>query len=453
MSVVNVTVGNSGLASLLERCEKELESSMLPAAVFSNDAVFEAEMRNIFARNWVFLGHVSEIPNQGDYVLRRIGLDPVIVARDDAGEINVMSNFCRHRGTEMCQSDHGNAQTFTCPYHGWIYKNNGDWLSAPHVAQAYRELDQKQWGLARVPNVDVHQGMIFANVAPDAEPLLDALGGASWFLDALFGLHPDGMRVMGPPDRWRIRTDWKSGCENFGGDNYHVDTAHLSMDDIGMTARVREMYAYVRQYDVGNGHIFTGHDLVEWFQSRDFDWWGYPKDLSDQFDVSRLDDAQKEMLATAPPLTGTIFPNLTYLRFAGSPEPGVQPLGIYTSLRQWQPVAPGVMELWSWQLTWNCASEEYSQACYAAGQNAFSASGVFEQDDTVNWEGVPLLARSVFPGSDTALNYQLGFGGMSDNPANPDWKGPGVQRTSGIGEQNQRAFYQRWLKEMQSAPA
>jgi N,N-dimethyl phenylurea N-demethylase alpha subunit len=446
-----MTITKTELERLLDRCEKELESSMLPVSVFNNDAVFAAEMEQIFGRCWIFVGHETEIPNRGDYVLRRIGLDPVIVVRDESGDINVLSNYCRHRGTELCQVDQGNASHFRCPYHGWIYKNNGDWQSAPNVKQAYRELDPQQWGMFKAPHVGVHQGMIFANVSADAPPLLEYLGPSAWFLDTLFGLHPDGMRVMGPPDRWRVQTDWKSGAENFGGDNYHVQTAHVSLDDIGLLQRSREMANYVRQYEAGDGHIFTGHNFKGWF-GPEWDLWGYPPELAEQFDLGDFDEAQKQLLDDAPPVTGTIFPNLTYLRFPGSPDPGVQPFATYTSMRQWQPVAPGVMELWSWQFGWNAASNEYNDACYAAGQNAFSSSGVFEQDDTVVWEGLPHAARSVFPGkNDMVLNYQLGHKGMSDNFPEETYLGPGVKRSTGIGEQNQRSFYLRWLKELRNA--
>lgn len=445
-----MTEMSKDLRKLLTLCEKELEQSMLPVAVFGSDEVFQREMEQIFGRCWVFLGHVTEIPNVGDYVVRRIGLDQVIVVRDDSGEISVLSNFCRHRGTELCQEDRGSgASTFTCPYHGWVYKNNGDWMSAPHVAQAYRELDPKQWGLNRVPNVGVHQGLIFANVAADAEPLLDYLGGAAWFLDALLGLHPDGMRVTGPPTRWRVQTDWKSAAEQFGGDNYHVDNAHISLDDIGMFPGMREMHKFNHQYDLECGHIFTGHDFPAWFGPEGWEYWAFPKDITDQFDLSVLDDAQRHLLKSSIPVTGTIFPNLSWLRFPGSADPANVPFATYSSFRQWQPVAPGVMELWSWQLVWNCGTDEYNKACYDAGQNAFSASGMFEQDDTVVWEGLPRMARSVFPGGDTPLNYQLGFNGMSTNAPDPTWQGPGIARKGGLGEQNQRAFYTRWLKEMQ----
>lgn len=438
------------LKTLLDCCEKQLESSTLPASIFNNEAVFAAEMKRIFGRVWVFLGFDSEIPNKGDYVLRQIGLDSVIVVRDETGTVNVLSNHCRHRGTEICYVDQGNASHFRCPYHGWVYRNNGDWQTAPHVTRAYRELDPKQWGLFKAPHVEVFHGLIFASLADDAPSLRDELGGAAWMLDACFGLHPDGMRVIGPPDRWRIKSDWKVGAENFGGDNYHADTVHVSLDDVGMVENLRQMVTFISQYDLGNGHIFTGHDFLKWF-GPGWDIWGYPQDLIDKFSVSGLDEAQRSMLSGSVPVTGTIFPNLTYLRFPGSPDPGVQPLAIYTSLRQWQPVAPGVMELWSWQLTWNAASNEYTKACYAAGQNAFSSSGVFEQDDTAAWEGIPRAAKSEFPAqqNDMTFNYQLGHEGMSDNPVDETWQGPGVVRRSGIGEQNQRSFYQRWLKEMQ----
>src|ERR1700674_667097 len=84
------------LGNLLDRVEKDLESGLVTARIFSDDAVFTAEMERIFTRNWVFVGHVSEIPKKGDYVLRRIGLDQVLVTRDEEGEINVISNICRH---------------------------------------------------------------------------------------------------------------------------------------------------------------------------------------------------------------------------------------------------------------------------------------------------------------------------------------------------------------------
>jgi phenylpropionate dioxygenase-like ring-hydroxylating dioxygenase large terminal subunit len=440
------------LADLLQRCEKEIQQGMMPVQIFGNDAVFEAELERVFARTWMFLGHVSEIPNPGDYVLRRIGLDPVIVVRGDDDKIRVLSNFCRHRGTALCQVDQGNAVNFTCPYHGWIYKNTGEWQSAPKVARAYRELDPKEWGLFEAPHVDTIHGLIYANLAPDAPSLREFLGECVWFLDLIFGLHPAGMRVVGTPTRWRMRSDWKSGPDNFAGDNYHVDTTHYSMDVVGVMPNSKKMVDYVYQYDVADGFSFTGHNFRDWFGPEWNTPWGYPKELSDQFDLSNLDEGQISVLNKSILVTGNMWPNLSFVRFPGTPDPASIPPATYTQLRQFQPVAPGLMDIWVWQFAWECESPEYTALSVAAGTNAFSSSGLFEQDDTVVWEGFPRAGRSVFPARTDAmsLNFQLGFNEMSDNSPDPDWKGPGTARMTGIGESGHRNFYRRWVAEMRS---
>ena len=55
---------------------------------FVSDDVYRLEIERIFNRTWVFLAHESEIPGPGDYVARTLGTAPVIVVRDDNGEIS-----------------------------------------------------------------------------------------------------------------------------------------------------------------------------------------------------------------------------------------------------------------------------------------------------------------------------------------------------------------------------
>ena len=75
------------VARLCDRVEKDLDQGMLPVEVFNDERVFRAEMDRIFTRTWVFLGHETEIPQSGDFMLRKIGLDQVIVTRTGKGEI------------------------------------------------------------------------------------------------------------------------------------------------------------------------------------------------------------------------------------------------------------------------------------------------------------------------------------------------------------------------------
>ena len=436
------------LQGLLDRAEAGIAQGLLPVEVFSDDEVFQAEMERVFARSWVFVAHESEIPEKGDYVLRRIGLDPVIVSRDEEGRIHVMSNFCRHRGTQVCQSDRGNATHFRCPYHGWTYKNNGDWAGAPHSREAYGgRLDAREWGLLRAPRVGSYQGFIFASLSAEGPDLKEYLGGAAWILDAICGLHPDGMRVVGVPERTQVRADWKTGAENFAGDNYHVDVGHWALEKAEYLAGIQSTNEFANCIELGNGHSFLAHSLEQWFGPA-MELWGYPPHVREQFDLSRLDEQQRRMLKEYPPTVGTIFPNLSYIRFLGPAEAG-RPPAVYTRFSQWQPLAPGTMELWNWQFAYSFMSEEDARASYAAGQFAFGSAGVFEQDDTAVWEGAPRAARSVWNRqSGLMLNYQQGVGGKVQHAPDPDYTGPGVLHRSGYGEFGQLAFYRHWLQMM-----
>jgi phenylpropionate dioxygenase-like ring-hydroxylating dioxygenase large terminal subunit len=124
-----------------------IEQGRLPGRVFGDDTILEWEYERIFGRCWLFLGHESEIPEPGDYVLRRMGRDSVIVVRDDNRKINVLLNHCRHWGATLCSFDQGNTSRFRCPYHGWTYKTTGELIAAPHLKKAYASLNLSEWGL------------------------------------------------------------------------------------------------------------------------------------------------------------------------------------------------------------------------------------------------------------------------------------------------------------------
>ena len=65
-------------------------------SLYTEPRVFADEMDRIFLGGWVFVGHESEIPNTGDWVTRRLGLEPVIMVRDEDGRVQVLANRCAH---------------------------------------------------------------------------------------------------------------------------------------------------------------------------------------------------------------------------------------------------------------------------------------------------------------------------------------------------------------------
>ena len=427
-----------------DRVEQSLDQGLMPVEVFRDERLFRAEMERIFTRSWVFVAHETEIANPGDFVLRKVGLDKVIVTRSRNGQVNVLLNHCRHRGAELCFEDSGNATHFRCPYHGWTYKNDGDFVGAPNMSEAYGvRPDPKKWGLLRAPKVESIHGFVFACLSEEAPGLREYLGGAAWMFDAIFGLHPDGMRVLAPPERLVIKGDWKIGAEQFSGDSYHVSTTHYSTTASKFVeGDVREFIGKTRGFLFENGHSFLGHVLPEWLGPA-YELWGYAPQFQKQFDLSRLDAAQVKMLKTVPPTIGTIFPNLSYNRFPQPASPGEPPIP-FTNIRVWQPLEPGVMEMWNWELEWKFMPDANAQRAYKAAQFTFGSGGIFEQDDTAIWESVTKASSSPW---NRKKQVQLHYQQRRIDP-DPDWKGPGQFFPTTLGEYMQKAFWRRWVKDM-----
>ncbi|QYN33513.1 Rieske 2Fe-2S domain-containing protein [Pseudonocardia sp. DSM 110487] len=434
---------------LLHRVEQALAEDRLPAEIFNDDALFAAEMDQVFGTCWVFVAHESEIPNPGDFVQRRIGVDPVIVTRDGHGGVNVLSNYCRHRGTQVCQTDTGNSRFFKCPYHGWTYSNNGDLVGTPNMRGAYgTPLDAKEWGLFRAPRVDVRSGMIFASLAAEGPSLEEYLGDAAWMLEMLVDLHPKGMRVAGPPERYKLKSDWKTGAENFSGDAYHVGTLHYSNEQIRIIQGTKANVEVTRLYDFGSGHYSINMPFTE-VAGPEFTFWGYGAETAAKFDLSGLDEAQQHIVTHEPPIIGNIFPNLSFVR---APIPlatdgqFTMQMAVATIFRQWQPIGPGQMEVWNWQFVWDFQSEEESLASAVAGQFVFGSAGTFEVDDTVAWEGAPKAAKSPWmKREDMQFNFEQAHRSVEREP-DPAYQGRGIKRGTGYGEHNQLNFYRHWLR-------
>src|SRR5690242_13909080 len=79
--------GDEQIDQMLATMAADIDRGTLPTRIFNDAAVHRLEMERIFSRCWVFVGHVSEIAAPGDYMLRYIGQDEFIVARDEADEI------------------------------------------------------------------------------------------------------------------------------------------------------------------------------------------------------------------------------------------------------------------------------------------------------------------------------------------------------------------------------
>lgn len=181
--------------------------------------VYEQELSQLVFRSWLYAGHVSEIPNSGDYQLFEIGEDSVIIVRGDDGEVHALMNVCRHRGARVCEEQEGSRKTFVCPYHGWVYRTDGS-LKAAREMQVLEGFDTSAYGLKKA-RIEIFQGLIFINCDPDAADFRGPLKNLS---EPLGAYDLENAKVA-HKHTYRVDANWKLVLENYL-ECYHCATSH-----------------------------------------------------------------------------------------------------------------------------------------------------------------------------------------------------------------------------------
>ena len=297
------------------RYDELVRDDRIHASLYTDPRIFADEMERIFHRGWVFVGHASEIPNAGDFVTRPLGTQPALMVRGTDGEIAVLLNRCRHRGTMVCAADRGTARTFACPYHGWTYDLSGALIGVPYPGGYDAAFDRSTRGLARAPRIDSYRGFVFASLGETGPSLADHLGPAVRLIDRSCDLSPEGEVVL--TAGWvkhRCAANWKMLPEN-DSDGYHLGFVHRALFRTvrsqyqTVVGDERTIKAVVR--DWGHGHI-----EIDWSPGYQgpFEWFGgAPPSLVADY-VARMErrygTARAQQLFFEGPAHALIFPNL-----------------------------------------------------------------------------------------------------------------------------------------------
>lgn len=319
----------------------DLERGRVHMHAYTDQAVFAEEMRRIFHRTWIYVGHESEVTAAGDYTTSHVGQIPVILSRDEDGGLNVLVNRCAHRGTTVCQRERGTANYFKCEYHGWVYDNKGA-LTGVSLSRGYGDGELPAGlGLQRLPRVDSYRGLVFACLDPDVEPLPDFLGLARPYLDDWAAQTPEeSVALEGGSWRLRYNGNWKLQVEN-STEGYHPDFLHQAAIRVQVhnsnraraasgragekrrPQRIAAMQGHGR--DLGNGHNLVETPQVGALAAR-----RYPADFVARLEQRYGPDRVPHLLG--PPWRLLIFPNLS---IAGPNIRVIQPLAVdRTAVRQ-----------------------------------------------------------------------------------------------------------------------
>ncbi|MFQ8430449.1 aromatic ring-hydroxylating oxygenase subunit alpha [Amaricoccus sp. W119] len=206
------------------------QAMAMPPALYTSEAVCAAEKERIFARDWICVGRASRLAKPGEYMTYDLAGQPVIVLRDNDGEIRAMSNVCLHRMSTLLTGS-GRRKVITCPYHAWMYELDGTLRNASYMDR--NECFHRE-GM-RLPQVrcEVWLGWIFITLNETAEPVARRLAKLAGEI-APFGME-DYVEFFREEHVWD--TNWKVLAENFM-ESYHLPACHAAT--IGGVSNIAE---------------------------------------------------------------------------------------------------------------------------------------------------------------------------------------------------------------------
>lgn len=217
------------------------DTSRIPFWAYTNEDIHKQELEKLFYKNhWCYVGLEAEIPQPGDFKRTVIGERSVIMVRNEDNSIYVVENVCAHRGMRFCREKHGNAKSFTCPYHQWNYDLEGNLQGVP-FRRGVKQDGKVKGGMSKDFKTSDHGltkllvaergGVVFASFDHDVESFEAFLGPTMLsYFDRMFNGRK--LTLLGY-NKQRIPGNWKLMQENIK-DPYHPGLLHTWFVTFGL---------------------------------------------------------------------------------------------------------------------------------------------------------------------------------------------------------------------------
>jgi len=351
--------------------------------LFNDEELFELEMEHIFESGWVYLCHESQVANPNDFFTTYIGRQPVVVTRDEQGEINCMINACAHRGATLCRVQKGNKKFHVCSYHGWTYDSTGKNVDVKDLSSGgYPDpFLQASHDLSHIAKLGVFGGFVFGSLSADVPELEDYLSESKPFIEMISAMSAEGMEVVKGSSTYIYEGNWKMQAEN-GIDGYHFTTIHANY--VGVIARraaieaaggedkVKVAYdsSMMKGFSSGHYDLNNGHAVI---------WIDFPKpenrplwEMKDEVEA-RVGGAKAEwMLKRQRNLL--VYPNVQLMEQASS------------QIRVFRPISYNRTEVKIYCIAPRNETQSMRERRLRQYEDFFNATGMATPDDLMEFE-------------------------------------------------------------------
>ena len=202
------------------------KSFTMPARFYHDPGVYELEKKGIFYNSWIYVGHVSQLQDSGDYLTADVHDQGIFVIRGRSGELRAFYNVCIHRGHTLLKNQ-GRTNIIVCPYHAWAYDFDGS-LKAARNSENVEGFNKCDFTLKSV-QVEEFCGLVFVNLDPGAAPLKDLTGNLEQEIRS-YCPKVDELQFA-QRDSYGVKANWKVLVDNFL-ECYHCASAHRDFVDL-----------------------------------------------------------------------------------------------------------------------------------------------------------------------------------------------------------------------------
>jgi benzoate/toluate 1,2-dioxygenase alpha subunit len=409
--------------------------------VYLDPEIFRLEMRRLWARAWIYLGHTSQVPNPGDYLTADIAAEPVVMIRQPDASIRVLRNRCAHKGAKLLADRSGNIGRFLrCPYHNWSYRADGAIAAIPlrsgydGTGLACAEAAQ---GLGAVA-AEVYRGFVFARLSEDGPDLRTWFGESLSSIDYMADRSPEGeMEVAGGVLRYLHDSNWKLFVENLN-DTMHPMAAHESSagtakelwadqpEDAPKPMAIEQLVPFAGSYDFfdkmgvrvfENGHSWSGvHFSIHSAYAAVPE---YEAAMRDAYGEARARD-----------ILGTVRHNTVYY-------PSLTIKGAIQTIRVVRPIAVDKTLIESWSFRLKGAPDIFFKRNVTYNRLINSPLSVVGHDDQQCYR---LLQEGLAAGGNEWVNLQRDY--------HPEERGASDLTVNGTSEISMRNQFRAWTRLM-----